>query len=247
MADPGLGMTAVATLGATLGAALAAALVYGLRHAGRDDPGLTGAAVKTASVGLLALALWAGVLGAGVLWGERLAGAWPVALGLTLGALGDGCLARPGPRAFLAGMAAFGAGHLAYALGLGLRGAAYGAPGDLALRGLAAAAVAVLAASTEVWLAPRTGALRGPVRAYVLLIAAMALVLVFLPAAPATPMLQAGGALFLLSDLLLALRIFVVADPLWQRRLSRLLWPAYWLGQALIAAGGALFWLQGPA
>ena len=46
-----------------------------------------------------------------------------------------------------------------------------------------------------------------------------------------------GAALFVASDLLLALRLFVAQDAQAQRRLSLLLWPAYWGGQALILLG----------
>ncbi|NGM45637.1 lysoplasmalogenase [Rhodobacter sp. SGA-6-6] len=216
------------------GAALLAAAVYGLRYCTRDDPGLAGAAVKTASTGLLALLLW------------RFAGLplfWTIALGMTLGAAGDWFLARRGEAAFLAGMAAFGAGHLAYAGGMLARSLELGLDGVSLAEGTALAALLALVASTEVWLAPRTGALRWPVRAYVLLIGLMGAAAVLLPAHPGQPALRLGAALFLASDLLLALRLFVVADPARQRALSRALWPAYWAGQALIGWGALLFWL----
>lgn len=94
--------------------AAAAALAYAvLRH--RPEGDALRSLVKTASVACLALAALA-------------AGAPPaIAAGLALGALGDWFLSRPGDRAFLAGMAAFGAGHLAYAASSG-RGARAGRP-----------------------------------------------------------------------------------------------------------------------
>jgi uncharacterized membrane protein YhhN len=131
------------------GAALLAALVYWGRFCRRDDPGLTGSALKAASVGLLAAILWTAVaLGQGL---------WTIALGLSLGALGDWFLARRGRRAFLAGMAAFALGHLAYVLGLHARAAALGFDGASGVEGVALAFLLGLVASTEVWPAPRTG------------------------------------------------------------------------------------------
>ena len=215
------------------GAALLAAAVYWLRYCTRDDPGLAGAAVKAASTGLLALLLWQ--------FGMPLF--WTIALGMTLGAAGDWFLARRGEAAFLAGMAAFGAGHLAYAGGMLARSLALGLDGVSLAEGAALAVLLALVASTEVWLAPRTGGLRWPVRAYVLLIGLMGASAVLLPAHAGQPALRLGAALFLASDLLLALRLFVVTDPARQRALSRALWPAYWAGQALIGWGALLFWL----
>jgi uncharacterized membrane protein YhhN len=153
-----------------------------------------------------------------------------IAVGLLLGALGDAFLSRPGDRAFLFGMVAFGAGHLAYlAVILGV--------GD-GVSLLAAVPLAALALSTEVWLQPRTGALRWPVRAYVLVIAAMAAAAFSL--GPWHGVLKIGIALFVLSDLVLAVERFVLADRPPGRILPRLVWAAYWVGQVLILFGGAL-------
>jgi uncharacterized membrane protein YhhN len=220
---------------AVAASALAAALVYWLRFAAREEVSAGGATIKALSTGLLAVVPWLSVLLA-------VPGLWPIALGLTLGALGDWFLARKGEAAFLAGMAAFGAGHLAYATGLlGWR------LDDLSAgEGALMAALVVLLASTEVWLAPRTGTLRWPVRGYVMVIGVMALALVLLPEGEGRWLLQLGGALFVLSDLLLALRLFVVTDKAWHRRLSLALWPAYWGGQALIAYGAMIYWLNRP-
>src|SRR5690606_29686032 len=131
----------------------ALAVVYGARFAGAP-PSAAKSAVKTGAVAARAPGL--------------------VAVGLALGALGDLFLSRPGTRAFLAGMAAFAAGHLAYAAEFLVPGA--GPPL------LPAAALLVLALSTEAWLAPRTGALRWPVRGYVAVITLMALAALTLPA-----------------------------------------------------------------
>lgn len=187
------------------------AVIYGLRHAGAA-PSWAGSIAKTASTGLLALA-------------AILADA-PLLLifGLAFGAAGDFALSRPGQTAFLAGMAAFAAGHLAY---IALMWSPAGADQVWPL-GLAMLA---LAASTEFWLIPRTGDLRWPVRAYVLIITLMALAALSLP--PDQTVTRIGAGLFVLSDLLLAIHLFVAP----RRWLALALWPTYWTGQALILAG----------
>lgn len=215
---------------------LAAALVYGWRFAVAEEKGWTGAAVKTASTGLLA-GLLATLPGAG--W------FWLVPLGLALGALGDLCLAMRGERYFLAGVGAFGLGHLAYAGGFLLRSGELGFDGLSLAEGVVLAGLAGLVTSTEVWLAPRTGDLRGPVRGYVGLIGLMGVAAVLLPAAPGQGWLRAGAALFILSDLMLAVQMFVTRDAGMRRSLALLLWPAYWGGQALIAWGAVAFWGAG--
>ncbi|WP_149589129.1 lysoplasmalogenase family protein [Tabrizicola flagellatus] len=215
---------------------LAAAVVFWLGFATREVKGATGAAVKTASTGLLAvLALGqAATLAPGGSF-------WLVPLGLALGTLGDLMLALGGIGRFLAGVAAFGLGHLAYAGGFLWRGAELGFDGISAGEGLALAVLAALLVSTEVWLAPRTGDLRQPVRGYVGLIGLMGAAALVLPAHAGQGVLRAGAGLFILSDLLLALQLFVVKDAGWRRRLALTLWPAYWAGQALILWGSVLY------
>ena len=194
--------------------AMGLAVLYGAAFSGRD-PSWPKSLVKTGAVAALALA--ALPLGAPGL----------IAAGLALGAVGDFFLSRPGTRAFLAGMGAFACGHLAYA-------AAFCTPGPMPPVA-AILALLVLALSTELWLAPRTGGLRQPVRAYVVVIVLMALAALTLPAAARLAL--AGALLFLLSDLLLALDLFVVTGGAVKRLLAPALWAAYWSGQALILAG----------
>ena len=224
----------VATATAIL--SLAAAVGYGWRFAAAEEKGWTGAAVKTASTGLLA-----GLLATmpGGAW------FWLVPLGLALGALGDLFLALKGERFFLAGVGAFGLGHLAYAGGFLLRSGALGFDGISVGEGVVLVVLAGLLVSTEVWLAPRTGDLRWPVRGYVVLIALMGVAAVLLPTAPGQGVLRWGAVLFILSDLMLAVQLFVTRDQGMRRRLALALWPAYWAGQALIAWGAVLFWAVG--
>lgn len=166
-----------------------------------------------------------------------------IVIGLALGAAGDYFLSRKGKAMFLAGMAAFALGHIAYAAqfqGLFLAKD----PAVPLWQLVCAVALVVLWLSTEVWLIRHTGALRWPVRGYVAVIIIMGLTATLLPSAPAphaTALVHLGVVLFILSDTLLALRLFVIQKPALQRALSLILWPAYWLGQALILEGSSLY------
>mgnify|MGYP002373670787 CR=1 FL=1 len=123
---------------------------------------------------------------------------------------------------------------------------ALGFDGVAAGEGVVLAGLLGLLVSTEVWLASRTGELRWPVRGYVVLIGLMGLAAVLLPAAPGQMVLRLGAALFILSDLMLAVQLFVAKDAGVCRRLALALWPAYWAAQALIAWGAVVFWGVGP-
>lgn len=220
------------TAGVLLIAAVLAFVAYWVVWSRRSEVNLTGAMVKTVSTGALALLV---LVDNGPGW---------LASGLALGASGDFFLARRGERAFLAGMAAFALGHLVYAGGLLALGAGF-APLPLSTLQIGAALFLVcIILSTEVWLAPRTGALRWPVRGYVLVIGLMGLTAIVLPAHPenlsAVP-IRLGAALFILSDLMLSLRLFVAQGEPAKRALSLALWPAYWCGQALIMLGSVLY------
>lgn len=154
----------------------------------------------------------------------------PLSLGLLLGALGDFCLSRPGRGMFLAGMAAFAAGHLAYlALFLGL-GAG---PPPL----LPALALLIGGVAAALWIAPRAEGMVAPVRGYIAVIAAMTLAALGLRGAP---MLVSGALVFVASDFVLALQRFVLAPGRAARAAAYLVWALYWPAQALILAGGLL-------
>lgn len=214
---------------------LTAGLIYWAAYSWQDGEGWLRSLVKTTTLAPLAL-FWV------VSGSQGQSAVWPMALGLALGVIGDFFLSRPGQKAFLAGMAAFGLGHLAYSGGMAVRSAELGfvplGPSDV----LMICAVLALVLSTEFWLRPRTGALLWPVRVYVALIALMALAAILLPDHPGRSALQLGAALFLVSDLLLAIRLFVVKGPFVRATLGALLWPAYVLGQLLIFMGAGQFW-----
>lgn len=222
-------------LSAALALGLIATLVYALAYSWNDGHGPWRSLTKTLALLPLGL-LW---LITALIAGEP---GWAMAAGLLLGVLGDFLLSRPGEKAFLAGMAAFGLGHVVYALALFGRAEALGLPGFGGGQFWGLAALAALALSTENWLSPHTGSLRWPVRAYVLVIALLGAVAVILPSNPGQQEIQMGVTLFLISDLLLALRMFRARSEGLRRALGLMLWPAYVLGQLLIAWGSLLYW-----
>lgn len=221
--------------------ALVCFLSYWVIWATRTQINLSGALVKTASTGLLAIAAFTHPASTFLL----------IALGLGLGALGDFALTRRSQTAFLIGMAAFAADHLAYIVAFWLRtqSIADAMPSAASLSGPTLAALIALVTlllSTALWLAPRSGPLRWPVRGYVVVVGLMgmaALLLVPHPENAGAAYLQIGAALFILSDLLLALRLFVFPAGKTAQKLSLALWPAYWCGQLLILRGASLYWL----
>lgn len=172
--------------------------------------------VKTASVALLALA----VLVAG---GPE----WLIAA-LALGAFGDFALSRPGDRAFLIGLIAFAAAHLAYLVlfsGLPREG--------LSFWGLAA--LGALGGGMALALWPHTGALRWPVMGYVAVICTMGLAAFSVTGFGASITLSA--VLFILSDTVLASEMFLLAPTHPLRRITPfLIWCTYWSAQAGFAA-----------
>ncbi len=217
-----------------IGAGLVVALAY-LPMANRA-PSVLRSLLKTTPLLAFALASW-------------LAYAPPLlTAGLFLSALGDFALSRKGRAAFLYGLSSFALAHLTYILlFLGLSGVALW--DAFSILPLAAIAMIVFAASTELWLAPFTGTLRWPVRVYVALITGMGLAALTLPlwvasaSAPAdqpmlnmpVPLVLAGAVLFMASDMILSVRMFRMGE---NHRLTPLagwaVWVTYIAGQTLI-------------
>lgn len=183
-----------------------------------DQPSLSRSLRKTAPLLLFAIAAW--THGGPVLLGFALA----------FSALGDWSLSRPSDRMFLVGMGAFALAHLAY-LALML-----GAVPELGPYWPLGILVLGLGASTEFWLIPKTGDLRQPVRAYIGVIMAMGLSALMLPVGFELVMIGAG--LFILSDLILSVEIFVL-DAQHPRRfqLSRAVWVTYIVAQIALFLG----------
>ncbi|WP_323776157.1 lysoplasmalogenase [Leisingera sp.] len=206
-------MTAELVLWAGAGAC---ALIYLLLAV--PPPGLLRSVLKTASVALLALA-------------ALLVGApWLLALALGLCALGDLFLSRDGEGAFMAGVGAFAAGHLVYAVLFLTRDASDPAR-LLQMPGVVIAMVLLgLGLGMARFLAPRAGALKGPVLAYIPVILGMGAAALTLP--PGTWVFAAACA-FMLSDMILAAETFVLSAEHPLRRIAPYaVWLLYWGAQA---------------
>ncbi|AUQ73810.1 lysoplasmalogenase [Phaeobacter piscinae] len=204
-----------------LAAALSALLYLGLTA---RSPTALRSVTKTLAVLLLAVAAW---LGGG-----------PLLLTLALGlcAVGDFCLSRDGESAFMAGVGAFAAGHLIYIFLFLAQESS-----DLArlvqlpqLVGALVLAVAGLAMARL--LAPRAGALKGPVLAYVPIILGMGLAALTLPLGIGLTGLELvlpAAVAFMASDIVLAFETFVFGEDHPARRITPyVVWPLYWGAQA---------------
>ncbi len=194
-----------------IGAALA--LLY-WTQVGRPKA-LWRAAVKTASVVALVFA--------------AVAGDAPTALGiaLLLSSSGDWALAQPGRDRLVEGMIAFGIAHLSYIVLFLMH---YDPDGADAWRWAALVALLVFGAVMARLLWLRAGALRGAVMAYLGVILLMGLFALGLPGALWGAMLAAG--LFVLSDTLLSLELFVLRHARVKRAAALAVWPVYWGAQA---------------
>ena len=205
----------------TLLAAIAAlmALLY-LALCARP-PSAARSGIKTASVACLALMAW--VLAAPV---------WLV-LALSLCALGDFCLSRAGERAFMAGVGAFAAGHLAYVVlflsdGSSQRALLFAAPQ------IWVAVVLLALGAGMIWLLlPRAGEMKVPVALYVPIILAMGLSALTLDGARGWTLVVPAALSFMASDVILAVETFVLGEEHPLRRITPYaVWPLYWGAQA---------------
>ncbi|WP_226553081.1 lysoplasmalogenase [Celeribacter naphthalenivorans] len=193
------------------GLAGASALAY-LPMTGRA-PTLWRSGIKTIPLSLFALLAF---LHGGSSW---------LIFGLVLSALGDLALSREGKRHFLIGLVSFALAHLCYVFLFWAKLDTLFWPGIVLLAGVAL--------STEFWLAPHTGALRAPVRVYVLLISVMTVLALSLP--ETWRLASLGAVLFLLSDLILAIQLFrMTPGTRAARRAGYLLWTLYICGQGAI-------------
>ncbi|NSY38397.1 signal recognition particle-docking protein FtsY [Leisingera sp. ANG59] len=188
-----------------------------------QPPGLLRSVLKTASVALLAVA--ALLADAPLL----------LALALALCALGDLFLSRDGEAAFMAGVGAFAAGHLAYAV-LFLTREASDAARLLQMPGAAfAAGLLVLGLMMAKILAPRAGALKGAVLGYIPIILGMGAAALTLPFGS---WVFAAACAFMLSDMVLAAETFVLPEDHALRRITPYtVWPLYWGGASGLCGG----------
>lgn len=156
-----------------------------------------------------------------------------ILVGLALGAVGDAALLGRGKRAFVWGLGAFLAGHVAYLIAIWL---VVDPRYWLALAGWIGLAPIVAASYAHEWLKPHLGPLRLAVGGYILVITAMVVAAIAIARSGLLPdgdslCLAAGACLFFASDLAVARDRFVA------RELTNKLWglPAYYIGQLLIA------------
>ncbi|MDE4173487.1 lysoplasmalogenase [Phaeobacter sp. PT47_59] len=182
--------------------------------------GLLRSVLKTASVALLALL--AILSDAPLLLG----------IGLLLCAIGDYCLSREGEGAFMAGVGAFAAGHLAYVgLFLTTPGREFARLGQMPGLGVVLG-LAVLGLVMVRVLAPRAGALKGAVLAYIPIILSMGAAAATLPMEGALAWALPAALAFIVSDVVLAFENFVLPDGHPLRRIAPYaVWPLYWGAQ----------------
>jgi uncharacterized membrane protein YhhN len=178
--------------------------------------------VKTLSIALLAFATL-------MMGGPNL-----LVIGLILSAIGDYCLSRDGDNIFILGVGAFAAAHVAYiVLFLNFIGS------DPSLiigdRILATIALVMLGGIMLPTLWKRAGQLRVPVVIYVPIIIIMGLSALTLPMLTPIGFALLGAFLFMASDFILSLELFVLNEKdrvKW--RTSHLVWITYWPAQILI-------------
>jgi uncharacterized membrane protein YhhN len=183
-------------------------------------PSVMKTVVKVAATGLLML--WAYVLG----------GPWLLVVALAFGAVGDGFMSGDPKRWLLPGLLAFFAGHLAY---LALFMTTPHSPLD-GVTVFIACAVVLFSGAFIVFLWTSLADMRWPVVAYTGVIALMGATAARLDMG--TSWVAIGAAMFILSDVLVALETFKIEDDARIRLLtSPLLWALYFGGQALIAYG----------
>lgn len=186
---------------------------------GRRERTYVRATAKTLPVVLLAVASVAG------------GGPHFLVLALALSALGDWFLAFDGERNFLGGLVSFLLGHLAYCALFFVNQDPVWTQGIWFF----ASTLLVMALVLGVFrvLRPHLGKMRIPVAVYSGVIAAMAVAA--LSRGP-DPVLLAGVALFVASDMVLAFETFVFEESSPNRKWSGpVIWYAYFAGQTLIA------------
>jgi len=124
--------------------------------------------------------------------------------GFALAALGDVLLIPKSKRAFLAGLASFLLGHVAYAIAFAVRGV------EPTWAAAAAVLLAIAVLPVMRWLWPHVGGkMRGPVIAYVVVITAMVALAAGTFGARADARILGGAIAFYLSDLAVARERFV--------------------------------------
>lgn len=196
-----------------------AALIYLLRFC-HSPASWAKTVVKTLSVAALAFAAW------------RFGAPGVLVMALGLCALGDYLLSRDTDPSFLAGVAAFAAGHLAYvAVFLSVPGVSL----DHLTTGTGLIFTAVLVVYGAVMmlrLYRTAGPLRYAVMGYVPIILAMGLCAYCVPSSGPQRLVLPAALLFMISDTILATELFMLrADHPLRKITPYLIWATYWLAQ----------------
>jgi len=146
----------------------------------------------------------------------------------------DVLLSRPGRRAQVAGIGAFGLAHVALIAVFAERGLAFEAIRlPVVIFVLGGAAVFAL------WIWPRTGALRWPVLGYLCVIVAMALTGAAIdhPDHRVNEAILLAIFLFMLSDMLISIEFFVLhPGSRWRVPVALAIWPLYYVATVLFVA-----------
>jgi uncharacterized membrane protein YhhN len=194
------------------------ALILNLIGHHREQRTLVVVTKLVASTTFLLVALLGGALELG--WGRALI------VGLAFGWIGDACLLGKGRKWFVAGLAAFLFGHLAYCVAFLVHGV------EVEVVALALGLLIIPALALDRWLRPHVPAeLRVPVGIYVATISVMLALAIAAWQAGAPASVFIGALAFYGSDLSVARERFVA------KQFINRLWglPAYYLGQLLLA------------
>ena len=199
------------------------ALAYGL-HFTFQSPSLLRSVVKTSAILLLALISYLS------------SGPFFLTLALLFGATGDAFLSLRRSQGFLPGLAAFLIGHLCFVL-LFIPSAE---PLSTLLtqywRSAIFMVLLILAFFLIAKLRPQLNKLAIPVYCYICIILAMGITALMLPGLPTLRWAIIGSLLFIASDSILSIELFLLESASRLKNLtSPLLWFLYWGGQALIA------------
>ncbi len=212
----------VAGLTPLIGLAALCSVIYLLRFCWKPAS-WPKSATKTASVLLLAGASY---IADGPIW---------LTVALALCALGDYLLSRDSEATFMAGIGAFAVGHIAY-ITLFLTHPA--AQIDRLMMDACPWIIAPLVALALIMakvLFSRAGDLRFAVLAYVPIIVGMGVASLALPALGPLTFAILGALLFVSSDFVLSLEMFVLRDSSSARKFTPFyVWASYWLAQFLI-------------
>lgn len=153
-------------------------------------------------------------------------------------ALGDYLLALDRDKAFLGGVGAFALGHVFYIAGILAHPVSDPSRLLMAPQIWVVAGLAGLAVAMAIILFHRAGALRFAVLGYVPVIVGLGIVALTLPVGESFGFAVAGALLFVMSDFVLALDMFVLDRNGVVRKMTPfVIWSTYWAGQLLLLVG----------